>query len=67
MLASVFTVALSIYDRAKNKKKKKKKNSYIALYPVKKYELAALYIINIKIYLTVAKAQVLQMHTSIST
>ena len=58
MWTSVFTVALSIYDRAKNKKKK---NSYTALYPVKNYELAALYIINIKIHLTIAKAQVLYM------
>ena len=29
------------------------KNSYKALYPVKIYELAALYIINIKIHLTI--------------
>ena len=34
-------------------------DSYIALYPVKIYELAALYIINIKIHLTIKKAQVL--------
>ena len=34
-------------------------NSYIALYPVKIYKLAALYIINIKIRLTIKKAQVL--------
>ena len=34
-------------------------NSYIALDPVKIYELAALYIINIKIHLTIKKAQVL--------
>ena len=31
-------------------------NSYIALYPIKIYEFAALYIINIKIHLTVKKA-----------
>ena len=30
-------------------------NRYIALYPVNIYELAALYIINIKIYLTIKK------------
>ena len=34
-------------------------DSYIALYPVKMYELMALYIINIKIHLTIKKAQVL--------
>ena len=34
-------------------------NSYIALYAVKNYELAALYIINIKIHLTIKKAQVI--------
>ena len=33
-------------------------NSYIALYPVKIYELAAPYIINIKTHLTIKKAQV---------
>ena len=42
-------------------------NSYIALYPINIYELVALYIINIKIHLTIKKAQVLYMHTSIST
>ena len=41
-------------------------NSYIALYPVNIYKLAALYIINIKIRLTIKKVQVLYMHTSIS-
>ena len=35
------------------------KNSNMALYPVNIYELAALYIINIKIHLTIKKAQVL--------
>ena len=34
-------------------------NSYIALYPINIYELAALYIINISINLTIKKAQVL--------
>ena len=34
-------------------------DSYIALYPVKIYKLAALYIINIKIRLTIKKVQVL--------
>ena len=34
-------------------------NSYVALYPVKIYKLAALYIINIKIDLTIKKTQVL--------
>ena len=34
-------------------------NSYIALYTVKIYKLAALYIINIKIRLTIKKVQVL--------
>ena len=34
-------------------------NSYIALYHVNIYELAAPYIINIKIHLTIKKAQVL--------
>ena len=34
-------------------------DSYIALYPVKIHEFAALYIINIKIHLTIKKAQVL--------
>ena len=34
-------------------------NSYTALNPVKHYELAELYIINIKIHLTIKKAQVL--------
>ena len=33
-------------------------NSYTALYPVNIYELAARYIINIKIRLTIQKAQV---------
>ena len=33
--------------------------SYIALYPITIYKLAALYIINIKICLTIKKAQVL--------
>ena len=37
----------------------KNNNSYTALYPVKIYELTALYIINIKIRLTIEKAQVL--------
>ena len=32
-------------------------NSYIALYPVKIYEIAVLYIINIKIHLTIKKAE----------
>ena len=41
------------------KKKKKKKKSYIALYPVKIYKLSGLYIIDIKIRLTIKKAQVL--------
>ena len=31
-------------------------NSYIALYPIKVYELSAMYIINISIHLTVKKA-----------
>ena len=34
-------------------------DSYMALYPVKIYKLAALYIINIKISLTIKKVQVL--------
>ena len=34
-------------------------NSCIALYPVQNYKLAALYIINIKICLTIKKVQVL--------
>ena len=34
-------------------------NSYIALYPVKIYKLAALYNINIKMHLTIKKVQVL--------
>ena len=33
--------------------------SYITLYPVNIYELAALYIINLNIYLTIKKARVL--------
>ena len=33
-------------------------NSYIALYPINIYELAALYIINISVNLTIKKAQV---------
>ena len=41
-------------------------NSYIALYHLK-YKLAALYIINIKIDMTIKKAQLLSMHASIST
>ena len=42
-------------------------NSYIALYPVNIYELSALYIMNINIHLTIKKALVSQMHTSIPT
>ena len=34
-------------------------NSYITLYPVQIYKLAVLYIINIKIRLTIKKVQVL--------
>ena len=34
-------------------------NCYIALYPIKIYELTALYIINISIHLTIKTAEVL--------
>ena len=34
-------------------------NSYTALYPIQIYKLAALYITNIKIHLTIKKVQVL--------
>ena len=47
-------------NKKTKQKAKKKKHSYIALYPVKIYNLAALYIINIKIHLTIRlKAKVL--------
>ena len=38
-----------------------KKNSNMALYPVNVYELAALYIINNNIHMTIQKAQVLNI------
>ena len=40
-------------------RQKRNNNSYIMLYFVKIYELAALYIINIHIHMTIQKAQVL--------
>ena len=46
-LRSVFTSYHHIYVQNNNN------NCYIALYPVEIYEVAALYIINIKIYLTI--------------
>ena len=40
-------------------KRERNNNSYITLHPVQMHELAALYIMNIKIHLAIKKVQVL--------
>ena len=62
-------LAVFVFHRAMDtwKQENNNNNSDIVLYPVHIYMLAALYVVNIQIHLTIQKAQVLQMHTSVST
>ena len=62
-------LAIFVFHRAMDtwKQENNNDNSDIVLYPVHIHVLVVLYVVNIQIHLTIQKAQVLQMHTSMST